>query len=88
MGVAALDRVELSPQHLGLEAQRRHGGVLLLARPATLDHELERVLGVARGVHEPGTEVLEPGGVDPLVVTLERREPHPDRGRPEQLGER
>ena len=86
--VAVLDGVELDPQHLGLEAQRRDGGVLLLGRAAALDGEVERVLRVARRLHEPGAEVLEPGGVDPPVVALERVEPHADRVGPEELGER
>ena len=88
MRIAAVDGVELRPQHLGLEAQRRDRRVLLLGRPAALDGEIERVLRVARRQHEPGAEVLEPRGIDPWVVALERLEPHADRARPEQLGER
>jgi len=45
-------------------------------------------LRVTRREHEAGTEVLEPRRVDPGVVALERVEPHPDRGRAEELGER
>ena len=88
LGVAAVDGVELRPEHLGLEFQRRHRGVLLLARAAALDDEVERVLRVARRLHEPRPEVVEAGRVDPRVVALQCLEPHPDRGRPEQLGER
>ena len=41
--VSALDGVELRPQHLGLEPERRDGGFLVLARPAALHREVERV---------------------------------------------
>ena len=70
MRVAAFDRLELRPQQLGLEAQRRDGGVLLLAGAAAIDDEVERVLRVAWGLHEPRPEVLQARGVDPRVVTL------------------
>ena len=48
MRVAALDRLELRPQHLRLELERRDRKVLLLARQAALHDEPERVVGVAR----------------------------------------
>ena len=82
------DVVELDPQHLGLEAQRGDGGVLLLGRPTALDREVERVLRVPRRLDETGPEVLQAGGVDPPVVAFERVEPHADRSGPEELGER
>ena len=43
---------------------------------------------VARRLVEPRAEVVEPGRVDPRVVRLHRLEPHPDRGRAEQLRQR
>src|SRR5919204_142807 len=84
----ALDRVELGPEHLGLEPERRHGALLLLARRAALDDEVERVLRIARRLHQAAAEVLEPGRIDPRVVRLERREPDADRVGAEELGER
>src|ERR1700748_1988102 len=88
MRVTALDRIELRPQNLGLEFQRRDRGILLIARAAAVDDQLKRVLRVAGRLHEAGPEVLEAGGVDPVVVALERLESYSDRGRAEQLRER
>ena len=55
---------------------------------AVLEREVEGVLRVAWGLFEAGPEVLESRRVDSRVVALECREPHADRSRPEQLGER
>ena len=54
---------------------------------AALDHEIERVLRVPGRLHQSRAEVLEARGVDPGVMGLQRLEPDPDRGRPEELGE-
>src|SRR6185312_13860875 len=86
--VAAVDRVELRPEQVALEGERRHRALLVGAGAAALQRHPERVLGVAGGERQPRAEVLEPGRVDPRVVLLERRDPHLDRPRPEQLGER
>ena len=88
MRVAALDRIELRPQNLGLEAQRRHGGVLALASAAALDGQVECVLRIAGGLHQPRAEVLQPRRVDPVVVPFQRLQPDADCGWPEQLRER
>src|SRR2546428_9309017 len=86
--VPALDRLELCPEQVALELERLDRTRLLFPRSAALDDEIQRVLRVAWRLLQPLAEVLEPGGVKPRVVPLERLEPYADCSGPAKLGER
>src|SRR5258705_13205134 len=63
LDIGRVQRVELRPQYVGLEAQRRQRRLLLVAGPRLAPDEGQAELDVARRLVQPGPEI----GQRPLV---------------------
>src|SRR5262245_33921409 len=68
LDIGVVERVELHPQHVGLEDQRIADGLALFLRLRVLLHELQRKPRVARRLGQAAAEIAHDVGVYEVVV--------------------
>ena len=86
--VGVVQRVELGPQHVALEAHGIDGGRLLLRRRGVALDVVEGEVGVAVGLVEAALEILHGPLADEIVALQHAGDALAVDGRREQLGQR
>src|ERR1700758_2647718 len=88
LDIGVIERVQLHPQHVGLEDQRIADRFALLACGRMFLDILQRKAGVARRLGEAAAEIAHDVGVDEIIVLQHAADAFFMQVRCEQLGER
>src|SRR5215472_1511361 len=86
--IGVIERIELHPQHVGLEDQRVADEFALLRRGGVLLHVLKRKASVARRLLQATAEIAHDVGVDEVVVLQHATDALFMQVRREQFGQR
>src|SRR5262249_40912305 len=88
LDIGMVERVELHPQHVGLEDQRVADGFALSLRLRILLDVLQRKAGITRRLRQAAAEIAHDVGVHEIIVLQHARDALFMQVRREQLGQR